>query len=546
MSDTGGNNSNTNDPMMKNGNSPQNSFGNSQNPESSNNYTNRPNDMNSYDSNYGGYNSASRLGGYGSSYGSGYGSGYGSSYGSGYGSSYGSGYGSSYGSGYGLGYGSSYGSGYGSGYSSYGPNQYSNTYSKPLQPGQQGQQGQQDVPPPTFRHDMWGFLNGFHAILNVLYAGTGIVHFGKMFMKMSIKIIKAVFGKSAGLVYKLTGFQFLKNIMQKFAGNGKGDWFGEFNVTESPLENVWANGPEPASTNKTFFGKFMLVLRILSLMGGIVAFFLRRKVANNQHPPVQIEFLDPEIPQVHLKSEDIGLEGVKSFYDEVKLIEQDHSDDLQDATSLKEVVQEVNGEIISQEKEENSVEMKNEEELKQDAVEIQEELKQDESNHMAIISSIENEEVVSLVPQVPVQVSENQDLTQNAPETQVQAQVSSKTKEQIVSEDFWKNEEVFKKIESIQKESEAKQETFELPSVLKTLRSSSSTATKPWLMKKKKNPEPVAAPETSVQTIPESTIQTLPSENLTPEMPVVVETQKEISEVVEVPSTIENPIEGTA
>lgn len=52
---------------------------------------------------------------------------------------------------------------------------------------------------------------------------------------------------------------------------------------------------------------------------------------------MQIELLDPEIPQVHLKSDIVELEGIKSFYDEVKLIEQDHAEELQDTASMKEV-----------------------------------------------------------------------------------------------------------------------------------------------------------------------------------------------------------------
>lgn len=223
-----------------------------------------------------------------------------------------------------------------------------------------------------------------------------------------------------------------------------------------------------------------------------------------------------------------------------------------DSVEIKEEKSDLVEETLMKEEKSESVEVKNEEisnEVKQ------QEQEQDENNHMAIISSIENQEVVSLVPEFSssVQAPENQpEMVKNTNETQA-VQVST-TKEQIVSEDFWKNEEVFKKIESIQKEnaeSEAKQSTFELPSVLKTLRSTSSTSTKPWLMKKKKNPEPqpepVPAPETSVQAVPESTVQqTLSSENITPEMPAIVEAQEKNSEVVEISNTIENPIEGTA
>jgi len=287
---------------------------------------------------------------------------------------------------------------------------------------------------------------------------------------------------------------------------------------------------------------------------------LRKKVSasQNQQPPVQIEFVDNEIPQVQLRPDEpvVGIEGIKSFYDEVKLIEQDHAEELRDTDSMKEVIEEVNEEVKSEiqqtlEKEEEKSEVASPRSVVISEVEEKtlEKLNEDETNPIAIIST--TEEVVTLTPEMPMpsqgifmpQVSENQ-------ESAAAAKIVTETqpaKEQIVSEDFWKNEEVFKKIESIQKEnaqqSETKQDTFELPSVLKTLRSSSSNATKPWLMKKKKNPEPAPEQEAPVQTLAEST--TLPSETITPEMPSS-EAKKENSEVVEVSSAIENPLEGTA
>ncbi len=202
---------------------------------------------------------------------------------------------------------------------------------------------------------------------------------------------------------------------------------------------------------------------------------------------------------------------------------------------MKEIIEEVNEEAKSE------VEIKEESPKSVIISEVEEKtlekLNEDEANPIAVVSNIIEEVPVAMPSQeifVP-QVLENQDTIQTVPETTT----TQVTKEQIVSEDFWKNEEVFKKIESLQKETETK--PFELPSVLKTLKPSSSTATKPWLMKKKKNPEP--AQEIPVQTLIESAAATLPTETITPEMP---EVKKENSEVVEIPNTIENPLEGTA
>ena len=156
-----------------------------------------------------------------------------------------------------------------SGYNSYGNrNMYSNNYSKPIPQGP----GNQPMPPETMRQDVWGFLNGFQALLNVLYAGTGIVHFGKIFAKMTFKLVKAICGKSLNLIFKLTGFSFLKKLVQQFS-TGNQDWLGEFNVQENQLQNAWGNNETSSSSNPTLFGKILLVLRITSLLGNYFDFW---------------------------------------------------------------------------------------------------------------------------------------------------------------------------------------------------------------------------------------------------------------------------------
>jgi len=64
-------------------------------------------------------------------------------------------------------------------------------------------------------------------------------------------------------------------------------------------------------------------------------------------------------------------------------------------------------------------------------------------------------------------------------------------KEQVLSEDFWKNRDEFKNLQenSSVKTEETKKEEFVVPSVLQTLRTKSTPSNKPWLLKKKKTTE---------------------------------------------------------
>lgn len=427
-------------------------------------------------------------------------------YSSGYGgySGYGSNYGNSYGS-YGN-YGG-YGSGYG--YSSYGgSNQYSNTYSKPIPQNQVNEQ----MPPPTFKHDVWGFLNGFHAILNVLYAGTGIIHFGKMFVKMSIKIIKMVFGKAAGLFFKLTGFQFLKNIMQSFSKDI--NWQTEFSFQETPLENAWRTNPEGGIT-KTFFGKFMLVLRICSLMGALISFFLRKRLRiQNQTTPMQAEVVTQEDVQPNFENKVLKLEDITNMYEEVRLLDsmkrkKEHIfidknlKTTDEGTGIEiQIIESINEEQESEVSHNKSIDLEEGFEYKEDekfekmtdvskkSIEEKEIIAQ--NNEETKLSNTQ-EKIVSIDPTFEDIKSLQNNFSKNLDQVHSCSQdnnTNTNTKEQVLSEDFWQNREELKNSQDKNAEkAEEAQKTFVVPSVLQTLRTKSSAPNKPWLMKKKTAPE---------------------------------------------------------
>jgi len=203
---------------------------------------------------------------------------------------------------------------YGGGYNSYNNNQNSSYYNN--QPGfmndprqQQGPPGQQ-MPPVTFRTDFWGAIQGFNCVLNILYAGSGLVNYGKIFMHMSLKIVKFVCGKSLGFIMKITGLNFLRRLL--FSAN-KLPWTDEFG-TSSILTSVWSDSELEKATKTTLSGKFVQALRICSLLGTLLFFFLRRKMANGPiyAEPIDMNRMNPEIIEVNQITQEIMRKSSKS------------------------------------------------------------------------------------------------------------------------------------------------------------------------------------------------------------------------------------------
>jgi len=353
-------------------------------------------------------------------------------------------------------------SGY-SGFNSYSsPNTYPNNYSKPIPQGA----GNQHIPQPTMRQDVWGFLNGFQAMLNVLYAGTGIVHCGKIFVKMTYKLIKAICGKSLDLIFKLTGFSFLKRMIQRLSSYN--DWFGEFNLQENNLQNAWGNNATAKTTNKTLFGKFLLILRVTSLLGTLLILLLRNKAIKQESTIIHAEV---RVPAISMKNTDQESNNV-NLKNEAKLI--GFNEDDSPLSNLKAHLQESVTEVGSPSQEKI---IGNNENLSKDEIKI--------------LSVSQVDEVDVETPDITRKnylLNKTENRIEIIPESNISI-IEDNLKEQIVSEDFWKNKEVFKNIEFYQQEEKQKSEekkAFEMPSVLKSLREKSgASSNKPWLMKKK-------------------------------------------------------------
>ena len=154
-------------------------------------------------------------------------------------------------------------------------------------------------------------------------------------------------------------------------------------------------------------------------------------------------------------------------------------------------------------------------------------------DEIKVLSVSQTEETINITPskeETLIEPAENNfKIVTSEPNISTQEEVANDNpKEQIVSEDFWKNKEVFKKIELYQQEEQQKTEekkAFELPSVLKTLREKSGTASsnKPWLMKKKKAVEIQNVETPKEETKPEvkALEEVLETPNLSEEIPAV-------------------------
>ena len=142
--------------------------------------------------------------------------------------------------------------GYG-GYSSYGQRREPRAMD-PNQPMQR--------PPISFRDEIWGFLNGAHSIINVFYAGSGILAFGQTFLKSTLSILRFLSHKSLGLLLRLTGIHYLKKLMlltQRQSQNA--DWAAELS-DEKAMGNAWEEKP-----SRFGFKKIMTIIRMIALAG---------------------------------------------------------------------------------------------------------------------------------------------------------------------------------------------------------------------------------------------------------------------------------------
>jgi len=177
--------------------------------------------------------------------------------------------------GYNSGY-NSYGgqSGYGM-YSSYNRGRMGNNgYTSPSQMrGQEGMDPNRPMqrPPITFREDVWGFLNGAHSILNVFYAGSGMLAFGSTFLRTSLNVARFLSHKSLGLLLRLTGIHYFKKLMQFTKNNNNADWATELS-SESAMGDAWSE-----KTSGFGFKKFFQILRLLALAGALLSWVMKKR-----------------------------------------------------------------------------------------------------------------------------------------------------------------------------------------------------------------------------------------------------------------------------
>ena len=119
----------------------------------------------------------------------------------------------------------------------------------------QGQQLQE--PPANFRSEYQGILHGLNCWVNLMYAGLGMVSYGRTFFDMSVSVVRTVGKVVAKIMFKLFGFQFLGKFM---------NWLSSFRSNREIYNELW-NGMAPQGSAQTGLGKVLLALRILLLLG---------------------------------------------------------------------------------------------------------------------------------------------------------------------------------------------------------------------------------------------------------------------------------------
>lgn len=153
-----------------------------------------------------------------------------------------------------------YSGGYGRGMMGGGYNGYS--YGQRQNPEQANPNMPPQRPIMQFRQDIWGFLNGAHSILNVAYAGSGILAFGHSFLKATIGIFRFLTNKSVSFLLKITGIYYLRKLFG-LAKNQHGNWNTEL-LQEGSMDALWG---EKAS--KFGLRKILNIMRILAMAGKI-------------------------------------------------------------------------------------------------------------------------------------------------------------------------------------------------------------------------------------------------------------------------------------
>lgn len=163
----------------------------------------------------------------------------------------------------GMGYSNNYSS-YGGGYGGMNTLGYGNSYG--AYGGMNGgrnnmMMGPEGVPPQmndtSFRHEYQGVLQGLNALLNIMYAGVGMVMYGKKFVKLFISAGKFVIKGCFRMLVRLFGITLIGKFIA-WLKIGKGLQF-----LEVALERAWRDSNAPSTT--TF--KALITFRALLFIG---------------------------------------------------------------------------------------------------------------------------------------------------------------------------------------------------------------------------------------------------------------------------------------
>ena len=125
--------------------------------------------------------------------------------------------------------------------------------------GQNQNQNQMQQPENgTFRTEYQGVLHGLNCWVNLMYAGLGMVSYGRTFFDMSVSVLRTITKGVVKILLKLFGFQFLGKMM---------NWLSNFRGEREAYNELWAGMMPGQGATQSKLGQILLGLRIVLLLG---------------------------------------------------------------------------------------------------------------------------------------------------------------------------------------------------------------------------------------------------------------------------------------
>lgn len=121
----------------------------------------------------------------------------------------------------------------------------------------------QEQPPTNFRSEYQGVLHGLNCWVNLMYAGLGMVSYGKTFLDMSVSVVRTVSRLVVKIMFKIFGFTSLGRML---------NWLNRFRGSREFYDELWSGMAPGQTSTQSRLGKMLLALRIILLFGSFFSY----------------------------------------------------------------------------------------------------------------------------------------------------------------------------------------------------------------------------------------------------------------------------------